>query len=80
MNQPQFDRLVERICSVTVTDPQTPLVDLGADSLRTIALLMAIEEEFEVELHPGVLADPAQASPAGLWRAVQEQRTARTGD
>ncbi|MEN3584004.1 MULTISPECIES: acyl carrier protein [unclassified Streptomyces] len=79
MNQSQFDRLVERTCSVTVTDRDTPLALLGVDSLRTVALLMAVEDEFEVELDPRVLADPAQATPEGLWRAVQERVAAGTG-
>ncbi|MFR9795971.1 acyl carrier protein [Streptomyces sp. MS06] len=73
MNQSQFDQLVEEICAVTVTDPEAPLVDLGVDSLHTVALLMAVEERFDVEIDPEVLAEPALTSPAGLWRSVQEK-------
>ncbi|AUY50623.1 MULTISPECIES: acyl carrier protein [Streptomycetaceae] len=76
MNQSQFDQLVERICSVKVTDPQTPLVDLGVDSLHTIALVMAVEEEFGIEVDPDALADPALASPAGLLQYVQTRAAA----
>ncbi|GAA2793011.1 acyl carrier protein [Kitasatospora sp. CM 4170] len=73
MNQSQFDQLVERVCAVRVTDPQTPLVDLGVDSLHTIALVMAVEEEFGIEVDPDALADPALASPAGLLQYAQAQ-------
>lgn len=73
MNQSQFDQLVEQICAVTVTDPETPLVDLGVDSLHTVALVMAVEEQYGVEIDPEALADPTLTSSAGLWRSVQEQ-------
>jgi acyl carrier protein len=73
MNQSQFDQLVEQICAVTVTDSETPLVDLGVDSLHTVALVMAVEEQYGVEIDPEALADPALTSSAGLWRSVQEQ-------
>ncbi|MFE6824497.1 acyl carrier protein [Streptomyces sp. NPDC057690] len=76
MNQSQFDQLVEEICAVTVTDPQTPLVDLGVDSLQTIALVMAVEEQYGIEIDPEVLADPALTSSAGLLRSVQDRLAA----
>lgn len=73
MNQSQFDQLVEQICAVTVTDPHTPLVDLGVDSLHTVALVMAVEERYGVEIDPEALADPELTSSAGLWRSVQDR-------
>ncbi|MFD5078870.1 acyl carrier protein [Streptomyces sp. NPDC058371] len=76
MNQSQFDQLVEQICAVTVTDPEKPLVDLGVDSLHTVALVMAVEETYGVEIDPDVLADPALTSPADLWRSVHAQAAA----
>ncbi|WP_395295044.1 acyl carrier protein [Kitasatospora hibisci] len=76
MNQSQFDQLVERVCAVKVTDPHTPLVDLGVDSLHTIALVMAVEEEFGIEVDPDALADPALSSPAGLLQFAQAQADA----
>ncbi|SCE00027.1 acyl carrier protein [Streptomyces sp. DvalAA-19] len=74
MDQSQFDQLVEEICAVQVTDPATPLVDLGVDSLHTVALVMAVEDRFGVELNPDALADLSHLSSAGLLRAVREQR------
>jgi acyl carrier protein len=73
MNQSQFDQLVEQICAITVTDPEKPLVDLGVDSLHTVALVMAVEEQYGIEVDPDVLADPALTSPADLWRSVHTQ-------
>jgi acyl carrier protein len=72
MNQSEFDQLVERTCSVTVTDPETPFVDLGVDSLNTIALLMTVEEQFGFEIDPDALSESTLGSPAALWRYVQE--------
>ncbi|MFF8832038.1 acyl carrier protein [Streptomyces sp. NPDC015131] len=71
MHQPEFDQLVEEICAVRVTDPETPLVDLGVDSLHTVALVMAVEDRFGVELDPDDLADLSLTSPAGLLRTVR---------
>jgi acyl carrier protein len=79
MSQSQFDQFVERICAVTVTDPQVSLVALGVDSLNTINLLMALEDEYGVEIDPGLLADEALSTPAELWRYVQDRRAAVTG-
>ncbi|MBD0838576.1 acyl carrier protein [Streptomyces sp. TRM68416] len=73
MNQPQFDQLVEEICAVRVTDPETPLVDLGVDSLHTVSLVMAVEDRFGIELDPDVFADLSLTSSAGLLRIVHEQ-------
>ncbi|ARP70692.1 acyl carrier protein [Streptomyces pluripotens] len=73
MTQSQFDQLVEQICSVKVTDAETPLVDLGVDSLHTVALVMAVEERYGVEIDPEVLADPKLTTSALLWHSVQEK-------
>ncbi|MGW0615016.1 acyl carrier protein [Streptomyces sp. NPDC002788] len=78
MDQSQFDQLVEQICSVTITDQETPLVHLGVDSLHTIALVVAVEEHYGIEIDPDALADPALLSPADLWRHVQAQVAAST--
>ncbi|GGV79757.1 MULTISPECIES: acyl carrier protein [Streptomyces] len=74
--QSQFVELVEEICAVTVTDPETPLVDLGVDSLHTVALVMAVEERYGIEIDPEVIGDPSLTSSAGLWRSVQDQLAA----
>lgn len=76
MNQSQFDQLVEEICAVRVTDADTPLVDLGVDSLHTVALVMAVEDRFGIELDPDAIADLSVTSSAGLLRAVHEQLAA----
>ncbi|MFD5038888.1 acyl carrier protein [Streptomyces sp. NPDC058378] len=73
MDQSQFDQLVEEICAVQVTDSEMPLVDLGVDSLHTVALVMAVEDRFAVELDPDALADLSLTSSAGLMRLVHEQ-------
>jgi acyl carrier protein len=46
------------------------------DSLHTVALVMAVEETYGVEIDPDVLADPALTSPADLWRSVHAQAAA----
>ncbi|HEV2635878.1 MAG TPA: acyl carrier protein [Actinocrinis sp.] len=72
MSQLEFDQFVARICDVKVTDPEASLVQLGVDSLRTINLVMAVEDEYGVEIDPDILADDTLSTPAGLWRYVQE--------
>lgn len=79
MSQSQFDQFVERICSVTVTDPQASLVSLGVDSLNAINLVMAVEDEYGVEVDPEALADVALSTPAGLWNYVREHLGATAG-
>ncbi|WP_328720715.1 phosphopantetheine-binding protein [Streptomyces sp. NBC_00247] len=73
MDQSQFDQLVEEICVVQVTSSEVPLVDLGVDSLHTVALVMAVEDRFGIELDPDALADLSLTSSAGLLRLVHEQ-------
>ncbi|MEU3227485.1 phosphopantetheine-binding protein [Streptomyces sp. NPDC006976] len=73
MDQSQFDQLVEEICAVQVTSSEVPLVDLGVDSLHTVALVMAVEDRFDIELDPDALADLSLTSSAGLLGLVHEQ-------
>lgn len=80
MNQSQFDQLVEEICAVRITDSATPLVDLGVDSLHTVALVMAVEDRFGIELDPDALADLSLASSAGLLKIVHEQLSVKPAD
>lgn len=72
MSQTEFDQFVERTCSVSVTDSQTPLVDLGVDSLQTVALLLTIEEKYGIQVDPQVLA--CRTSSADLWDHIQQRR------
>jgi acyl carrier protein len=71
MNQSQFDQLVATTCEVDVTDSEVALVDLGIDSLGHLALLMAIEERYGIEIDPDELLDPALSTAAGLWRYAE---------
>lgn len=73
MNQSQFDQLVEEICAVQVIDSEAPLVDLGVDSLHTVALVMSVEKRFGIELDLDALADLSLTSSAGLLKIVNEQ-------
>ncbi len=73
MNQHEFDQLIARTCQVTVTDPATTFADLGIDSLAHLGLLVAVEEQYGIEIDPDVLMDPALATPAGLWRYAEAQ-------
>ncbi|MFD3515012.1 acyl carrier protein [Streptomyces sp. NPDC058657] len=81
MQQQEFDRLVEQTCSVTVTDPTAPLVDLGVDSLHTIALVMAVEEAYGIEFDPDTLTRLPLTSSAALREAAEDRAaaTALTG-
>jgi acyl carrier protein len=66
MQQAQFDQFVTERTKIVVTDPRKPFVDLGLDSLGFLNLVMAVEEQFGIELDPDDLANPELATPAGL--------------
>ncbi|GAA3220217.1 hypothetical protein GCM10020256_26030 [Streptomyces thermocoprophilus] len=51
-------------------------MELGVDSLHTVALVMTIEEQYGIEIDPEVIGDPSLTSSAGLWRSVQDQLAA----
>lgn len=43
--------IVEKLgCDPDMVKPETPLLDLGADSLDAVELIMSIEEEYNVEI------------------------------
>ncbi|PRH76630.1 acyl carrier protein [Streptomyces solincola] len=75
----QFQAFVDRTCALTVTDPHTPLADLGVDSLRTVALVIAAEDHYGVVVPAEALADPA-LTVEGLWRTVLDAPTAAPED
>jgi acyl carrier protein len=56
MNSPNFEKVKEIIVeqldvqSEQVTDDASFIEDLGADSLDTVELVMALEEHFDIEI------------------------------
>ncbi|MFC6093992.1 acyl carrier protein [Saccharothrix sp. BKS2] len=50
--------------------PESSLRDLGLDSMQSIELLFAIEDEFRVSLADDDLTDTTFATAGNLWRAV----------
>lgn len=50
----------------------TPLTDLGLDSLGTVALVVTLEEEFEVGLPDEKLTAQTFATADHLWSALVE--------
>ncbi len=56
MNSPNFDKVKEIIIEQLdvqgeqVTDDASFIEDLGADSLDTVELVMALEEHFDIEI------------------------------
>ncbi len=51
---------------------ETPLRDLGLDSMRTIELLFAIEETYEVIVPDGMLTDATFETTGSLWAALEQ--------
>lgn len=51
-NQERLIKLVSEQLAIAESDvkPDTPFTDLGADSLDTVELVMAVEDEFGVEI------------------------------
>jgi acyl carrier protein len=50
--------------------PGAPLADQGLDSLRTVSLLLALEDEFEVSFPDDLLAASTFTTAGGLWDAL----------
>ena len=59
--------------------PETPLRDLGLDSMQSIELLFAIEDEFGVSLPDDDLTDTTFATAGNLWRAVSAAAQTQVG-
>lgn len=56
------------------------LVDLGLDSLTTVALLVGLEDLFEVSVPDDLLVAETFATPAALWQVVDELSRKRAAD
>ncbi len=57
--------------------PDTPLRELGLNSLHAVDLLFDLEETFGVELPDNALSPDAFATPGGLWSKVMQSRNSR---
>lgn len=72
---PAFADILERHLSRAGWDePVTPDTDLeaaGIGSLETIALMVEIEDHFEIAFPESALTPEAFSSPARLWSALQ---------
>ncbi|MGC5055101.1 acyl carrier protein [Micromonospora sp. DT48] len=64
------DELFRRRLQVPELDPDTPLVDYGLDSVRSIDLIVEMESLFDVQVSDG------QAASMRTLRDVVEQVTA----
>ncbi|MFI1726742.1 phosphopantetheine-binding protein [Streptomyces sp. NPDC020489] len=56
-------------------DHDTDLRDLGLDSMKSVDLLFAIEDEMDVSLPDDDLNESTFATAGSLWRAVDAART-----
>ncbi|MEU6546991.1 phosphopantetheine-binding protein [Streptomyces sp. NPDC046859] len=63
-----------RLQEQPLTD-DTPLRDLGLDSMKSVDLLFAIEDEMDVSLPDDDLNEDTFATAGSLWRAVDDART-----
>ncbi|GAA2043438.1 acyl carrier protein [Streptomyces sp. XM4011] len=58
---------------------ESPLPELGLDSMQSIELLFAIEDAFGVPLPDEDLNDATFATAGSLWTAVRAARAAHEG-
>ncbi|MFJ8948330.1 phosphopantetheine-binding protein [Streptomyces sp. NPDC102395] len=63
-----------RLREQPLTD-DTGLRDLGLDSMKSVDLLFAIEDEMDVALPDDDLNEETFATAGSLWRAVDSART-----
>ncbi|MEU0383191.1 phosphopantetheine-binding protein [Streptomyces chartreusis] len=70
-----FDRILRRHCRFldddTPIDGQASLGSLGVDSLEIVELIVALEEEFAVEIPPHLLTPQAFANPDAIWSLLR---------
>lgn len=59
--------------------PDTPLAELGLDSMRAVDILFDIEDSFGVRLPDEALTPETFATPAGLTAAIRQAREGARG-
>jgi len=59
----------------TAIAPEAPLTDLGLDSLKTVRLLVAIEDAYALAFPDELLAANTFATAATLWSGIQAAAT-----
>ncbi|MFF3227106.1 phosphopantetheine-binding protein [Nocardia suismassiliense] len=78
MNEEFVSIIRARLPFLTDEEPLLPdanLTDLGLDSLRTVSLLLDLEDALAISLPDSVVGDPETFStPQRLWQAVDEVR------
>lgn len=50
--------------------PDSPLPDLGLDSMETVALVVELEDEYEIMFADYDMVAGTFRTPASLWRAL----------
>jgi acyl carrier protein len=51
--------------------PDADLRDLGLDSVQMVGVLIAVENEYDIQFPDEMLTEETFASPGNLWRAVR---------
>jgi acyl carrier protein len=59
-------------------DPEERLVDLGLDSMGTVALLLDLEEELSIAVPDDLITGASFDSVGSLWALVSGVRTAQS--
>ncbi|MEV0135524.1 phosphopantetheine-binding protein [Dactylosporangium sp. NPDC050688] len=59
--------------------PDARLVDLGLDSLRSVNLVLDLEDTFDIEFPDSMLTDATFGTVADLEQAIERLVTASTG-
>ncbi|TDU04450.1 acyl carrier protein [Streptomyces sp. 846.5] len=57
----------------------SPLRELGLDSMQAVELLFAVEDAFDVSLPDEAMTDRTFATAGSLWAVVQEAVTVARG-
>ena len=73
-NDTFVETLRQQIPSLPPADqltPDTKLYDLGLDSLRSVQLLIALEDNFDITIPDEMLTAEAFQTPSTIWTIVQ---------
>lgn len=73
--EPRFEDALRPCLAVEASDgvlePSTSLRELGLDSLKTVELVVRIEDEFDVIFPDEALTFETFATPRALWAVVE---------
>jgi acyl carrier protein len=72
-----YERVVRQHCRFvdadSPLDPDTPMTQLGIDSMEIVNLIIDLEDSFEFAIPDDLLAPEVFITPGTLWKALADR-------